>query len=136
MLFDIDLLSSCSGRSSIFKGPKREDLLLLEVIAETGLWYGLIWLAKYFECMKYLMRLLHLEIYCFIKLPDFPTFRYIYSFFREILSSSMEPPRFPCIYFQIMQWPVSRFWWIRISSTWDLHCFGSVCWLYWELLFI
>ena len=41
MLFDIDLLSSCSGRSSIFEGPEREDLLHLEVTAETGLWYGL-----------------------------------------------------------------------------------------------
>ena len=41
MLFDIDLLSSCSRRSSIFEGPEREDLLLLKVIAETGLWYGL-----------------------------------------------------------------------------------------------
>ena len=42
MLFDIDFLFSCSGRSSIFEGPEREDLLLLEVTAETGLWYGLL----------------------------------------------------------------------------------------------
>ena len=41
MLFDIDLLSSCLGRSSIFEGLKQEDLLL-EVTAEMGLWYGLL----------------------------------------------------------------------------------------------
>ena len=41
MLFDVDLLSPCSGRSSIFEGPEREDLLL-EVTAETGLWYRLL----------------------------------------------------------------------------------------------
>ena len=34
--------------------------------------------CKQFECMKYLnVTLLHLEIFCFIKIPNFPTFRYI-----------------------------------------------------------
>ena len=37
------------------------------------------------------------------------------------------------IYFQIQmsdRWLVSRFCWIHISLTSDLHCFCSVCWLY------
>ena len=42
MLFDIDLLFSRSGRSSFFESPEREDLPLLEITAETGLWYGLL----------------------------------------------------------------------------------------------
>ena len=42
MIFDIDLLSSFLGRSSAFKIPKWEDLVLLEVAAKTGLWCWLI----------------------------------------------------------------------------------------------
>ena len=42
MLFDIDLLSSCSGGSATFEGPEQEDLLHFEVTAETDLWYELI----------------------------------------------------------------------------------------------
>ena len=41
LIFDIDLLSSCLGRSSIFESPDGEDLLLLEESAEMGLWYKL-----------------------------------------------------------------------------------------------
>ena len=41
LIFDIDLLSSSLGRSSIFESPDREDLLLLEESAEMGLWYKL-----------------------------------------------------------------------------------------------
>ena len=48
LIFDLDLLSSCSGRSSIFESPEREDLLVLEVTAETGLWYRLLVLITWF----------------------------------------------------------------------------------------
>ena len=41
MLFDIDLLSSCSEKSSIFEGPEQESLLLLEITAKMGFWYEL-----------------------------------------------------------------------------------------------
>ena len=40
-LIYIDILSSSSGRFSIFEGPDWADSLLLEVTAERGLWYGL-----------------------------------------------------------------------------------------------
>ena len=48
LIFDLDLLSSCSGRSSIFESPEREDLLVLEITAETGLWYRLLVLITWF----------------------------------------------------------------------------------------
>ena len=41
LIFDIDLLPSSLGRSSIFESPDGEDLLLLEESAEMGLWYKL-----------------------------------------------------------------------------------------------
>ena len=42
LLFDIDLLFPRSGRSSVFESPEREHFPLLEVTAETGLWYWLL----------------------------------------------------------------------------------------------
>ena len=55
VFFYVDLLFTCSGRSSIFESPKREDLPLLEVAAKMGLWYGLNCTYCYTHISKLLM---------------------------------------------------------------------------------
>ena len=53
--------------------------------------HGRIILNTFAECIKYLMSLLHLDIYCFIELPNLTTFRYTTFLHSEKISLEWNP---------------------------------------------